>query len=61
MICELDIMVYARADPGILVRGGGRGFFFRSMGFWVPFWSPMGTRQHLHVVGGPGGEAPGGS
>ena len=37
---------------------GGVDFFFRSMVFGVPFWSPMGTRQHLHVGGGQEAKPP---
>ena len=46
-------------DPGILVGGGGRGFFSKAWGLGAALRPPVGRGQRLG--GGQGGEAPGSS
>ena len=53
----LEYKTYAGADPGILVGGGGRGFFSKARGPGVALRPPVGLGQS--PGGGPGGEGPG--
>ena len=50
----LDYKTYAGADPGILVGGGGRGFFSKARGPGVALRPPMGPPMGNALVGAQG-------